>query len=570
MKYYLSNKNNFFYRYSKNAIALFIATSSIFIVESSIAHNGPSSANVQSKFISAHADRAIKDQYIVVLKNNYMDQELFAMSGQVSTNSADTMGYRRYIVENTAGEMSSSHYVTVKRHYHVALPGFAAQMTEKDMRELLTDNRVAFIEQDQIMKVNMIQSNATWGLDRIDQSNLPLDSFYSSTTDGSGVNAYIIDTGIQISHSDFGGRAKYGWDFVGNDSVASDCNGHGTHIAGTIGSTTYGVAKNATLYAVRVIGCNGSGRTSSIIAGVDWVAQNAVLPAVANMSLGGGASRALDNSVRNAINSGITFAVAAGNSNSDACIGSPNRVAEALTVASSTASDARSSFSDWGTCVDLFAPGSGITSTWNNGHTNRVSGTSMAAPHVAGVAALYLQENPTATPSMVSAALVSNAVSGKISNTRSSPNLLVQSNFSGSTQPQPEPQPNTKFENTTDINIPDYRLNRGFFGFNFGFNRRSTGVTSRIDVPRNGSAGTIEIAVDIKHTDIGNLHVEIFSPDGARATLHSRSGRSTDNLIQVYTLNAGTRPATGTWRLRVRDLARGNTGFIDSWSITFK
>ncbi len=433
----LKSKSELLDKHSKKAVALFIAIASVSIAESSASSDALEVTNVQSKFISANTDRAIKDQYIVVLKNQYVDQQISTLFGQASINSVSAMDYRRYVVANTTTEMANSHNVAIKTQYHAALSGFTAQMTQTDMRALLADNRVAYIEQDQIMRANITQSNATFGLDRIDQANLPLDSFYNHDTDGSGVRAYIIDTGIFVSHSDFGGRAENGRDFIGNDNIANDCNGHGTHVAGTIGSSTYGVAKNVTLVGVRVLDCNGSGANSGVIAGVDWVAQNAIRPAVANMSLGGGSSKALDASVQNAINSGVTFIVAAGNSNSDACIGSPNRVADALTVASSTSTDARSFFSSWGTCIDLFAPGSGITSTWNNGGTNTISGTSMAAPHVAGVAALYLQDNTSASPATVNAAIVNNAVSGKITNTNGSPNRLLQSRFNGATPPPP-------------------------------------------------------------------------------------------------------------------------------------
>ena len=242
---------------------------------------------------------------------------------------------------------------------------------------------------------------ATWGLDRIDQRSLPLNNTYTYNATGAGVKAYIIDTGIRTTHTQFGGRAIDGFDAIDSALPAADCNGHGTHVAGTVGGTTYGVAKGVTLVAVRVLDCNGSGSTSGVIAGINWVTGNhaAGAPAVANMSLGGGASSALDKAVRNSIADGVTYALAAGNDNTNACNQSPARTAEALTVGSTTSSDARSSFSNFGTCVDLFAPGSSITSAWNTNDTatNTISGTSMATPHVAGAAALYLQGTPART-----------------------------------------------------------------------------------------------------------------------------------------------------------------------------
>lgn len=444
---HLKDKSKLQFKHLKKTAALFIALASASITESFAASDTLAVTDVQSKFISASADKAIKGQYIVVLKDKYIDQQTAAVFGRASINSVSAMNYRRNVVKNTAIEMANSHNVTVKRQFHAALSGFAAQMTKKDMRALLADNRVEFIEQDQIMSTNSVirdpnrrnasqrnvtQRNATYGLDRIDQKKLPLDAQYkySSIFDGSGVRAYVIDTGIFVAHPDFGDRAENGWDFVDNDNVANDCNGHGTHVAGTIGSSTYGVAKNVTLIGVRVIGCGNEGATSAVIAGIDWVAQNAIRPAVVNLSIGGGTSRAEDAAVQNVINKGITVVVAAGNSNSDACTGSPARVADALTVASSTSTDARSASSSWGTCVDIFAPGSNITSTWNNGGSVTISGTSMAAPHVAGAVALELDQYPTSTPATAAMVIKSRATFNVLSDIgEGSPNRLLYAGF---------------------------------------------------------------------------------------------------------------------------------------------
>jgi len=313
--------------------------------------------------------------------------------------------------------------------YESALTGFAANLPEQALFGLSHNPNVEFIEADQVITIDATQSPATWGLDRIDQRNLPLSNSYTYNFTGAGVTAYIIDTGILFSHTEFGGRAVSGYDSVDGGS-ADDCNGHGTHVAGTVGGSTSGVAKGVELVAVRVLNCAGSGTTSGVIAGIDWVtSQHTTGKAVANMSLGGSASTALDNAVRNSIADGVVYAIAAGNSNANACNFSPARTAEAITVGATTSTDARASYSNKGRCLDLFAPGSSITSAWytSNSATNTISGTSMAAPHVAGVAALYLQGH-TATPLQVRNAIVGAATSGVVSNKGSnSPNLLLHS-----------------------------------------------------------------------------------------------------------------------------------------------
>ena len=288
-------------------------------------------------------------------------------------------------------------------------------MTEEDAQVLADDPDVAYVEEDSEMEIITTQTGATWGLDRIDQANRPLNGTYVYTTTGSGVNAYIIDTGIRVSHTQFGGRAAAVFDAFGGSG--SDCHGHGTHVAGTVGGSIHGVAKAVRLFAVRVLNCSGSGSNSGVIAGVNWVTGNRINPAVANMSLGGGVSTALDNAVANSIASGVTYAIAAGNSNVNASNSSPARVSSAITVGSSTSSDAKSSFSNYGSVVDIFAPGSSITSAWYTSTTATavLSGTSMAAPHVAGVAARYLQNNRTASPATVRNAIVNTASLNKLS-----------------------------------------------------------------------------------------------------------------------------------------------------------
>jgi aqualysin 1 len=332
---------------------------------------------------------------------------------------------------------------TVTHTYSAALDGFAAELPAAALRGLRNNPRVAYIEADETVSVSDTESPATWGIDRVDQRALPLSNSYTFTQSGAGVTAYVIDTGIRRTHAEFSGRAVHGFSAINDGRGSTDCNGHGTHVAGTVGGETHGVAQDVRLVAVRVLGCDGSGTNSGVIAGIDWVTSNhtAGSPAVANMSLGGGASSAVDSAVNNSIADGVTYVVAAGNDyGRDACLGSPSRVANALTVGSSTRTDARSDFSNIGSCLDLFGPGSGITAAWHTGDTatNTISGTSMATPHVAGAAALLLQANPGATPAQVNSSIVGNATTGVLTGVGTgSPNRLLYTGTGGGTTPPP-------------------------------------------------------------------------------------------------------------------------------------
>ncbi|HJW46372.1 MAG TPA: S8 family serine peptidase [Lysobacter sp.] len=382
---------------------------------------------------AAHAGELIRTrghkvdgQYIVVFRD-----DAAALSSERS---------RKPKAAAVAADMARAHGAKLRYAYGHALRGFAVNASESSLKRLLDDPRVAYVEEDAVVFADTTQPNATWGLDRIDQRSIdrrdgPPSSSYSYDTTAATVHAYIIDTGVRASHTDFGDRVSGGYSAINDGNGTADCNGHGTHVAGTVGGATWGVAKAVRLHPVRVLGCNGSGSNADVIAGMDWVTQNHVRPAVANMSLGGGASTATDDAVARLVSAGVVVAVAAGNDNSNACNYSPARAASAITVGSTTSSDARSSFSNYGSCVDLFAPGSSITSTWSIGDTatNAISGTSMASPHVAGVAALYLANNPSATPGQVTTAILNNASSNKVSDPMGSPNRLLHSLFSGGT-----------------------------------------------------------------------------------------------------------------------------------------
>ena len=327
-----------------------------------------------------------------------------------------------------SNQMAKAQGGTIRFTYTSALKGFAARMTDAGARALARDPLVAYVEPDREYRIDVTQSmNANgdpWGLDRIDQAALPLSRTYTYTATGAGVHAYIIDTGIWTMTADFGGRANNVYDAFG--ATGEDCNGHGTHVSGTIGGTTYGVAKGVSLHGVRVLSCGGVGLTSQIIAGIDWVRQNAVKPAVANMSLGGGLSTALNDATTNLWNSGVFVAVAAGNDNVDACTASPASASGAFTVAASEKTDAKASYSNWGTCVEAYAPGSAIVSDYLLGTTSSLSGTSMASPHVAGVAVLYKATFGDASSATVSNWIITNSTAGAITgNPGGTPNRLL-------------------------------------------------------------------------------------------------------------------------------------------------
>ncbi|MEO3745526.1 S8 family serine peptidase [Plantactinospora sp. B5E13] len=368
----------------------------------------------EGRIVAVPGAEVVPDSYIVVLR--------------VTTTTAGATA-----VNGKAKALAGRHDAVVRTTFSHALRGFSATMSARQARRLAADPSVAYVQPNVVHRISATQSNPpSYGLDRIDQRNLPLSSTYAYDRTASNVRAYVIDTGIRTGHADFGGRASSGFDAV-DGGTADDCNGHGTHVAGTVGGSAYGVAKAVRLIAVRVLDCAGSGTTEQVVAGIDWVTRNAVKPAVANMSLGGGVDPALDDAVRRSIASGVSYSIAAGNGllgliPLDACTQSPARVAEAMTVSATDRTDRKPLWANHGRCVDVFAPGIDISSAWNtaDGATNTISGTSMAAPHVAGAAALYLSAHPGASPAQVHAAIVDSATTGAVGGPGlGSPNRLL-------------------------------------------------------------------------------------------------------------------------------------------------
>ncbi|SCG79510.1 Serine protease, subtilisin family [Micromonospora echinaurantiaca] len=589
---------------------------------------------------SAGGDTAVADSYIVVFKDSAVG---------------------RSAVGDNAQRLVGRHGGTVARTYGAALRGFEVRVGAKAAARIAADPAVAYVEQNHTVTISGTQTNPpSWGLDRIDQRNLPLNNSYTYPNTASNVRAYVIDTGVLYGHNDFGGRAVSGFDAVDGGS-ADDCNGHGTHVAGTVGGSAYGVAKGVQIVGVRVLNCQGSGTNAQVVAGIDWVTANAVKPAVANMSLGGGANSSIDTAVTNSINSGITYAVAAGNGDifgnrQNACNYSPARVASAITVGATQNNDAAASFSNYGTCVDILAPGVNITSAWYTGNsaTNTISGTSMASPHVAGAAALVLSANPSWSPQQVRDSLVNNATPNVVTNPGTgTPNRLLYvvndgtppvndfsvsvSPTSGSTAPGGSvtttvgtattngsaqsvslsasglPSGATASFNpatvtsggsstltiSTSASTPPgtypvtvtgsaasgtrtatYTLTvtgsggggcSGSNGTDVAIPDTGATVSSSITIAgcaRNASSSST-VAVNIVHTYRGDLVVDLVAPDGSSYRLKNSSfWDGADNINTTYTVNLSSEAANGTWQLRVRDVYAGDTGYINTWTLT--
>lgn len=463
-----------------------------------------------------------------------------------TTSAAAPVPEASYIVVLQDSTGPVAHYTMTKGHvFTKALNGFEAKMSPATASRLARDPAVAYLapnETHQIEPLGTQPNPPSWGLDRIDQRALPLDKSYTFPNTASNVHAYVMTTGVRITHTDFGGRAIHGWDTVDNDGDASDCNGHGTYTAGIVGGAAHGVAKGATLVAMRIVNCSGAGTTAQIIAGIDWVTANAVKPAVAVLPIGGGINTALENAVRNSIASGISYATGSG---SVSCSSSPGRMPEVLNVDGSNSSDAVLPSAGSGSCIDLFAPGGAILSTWwtSDTATATISGGTPAAAHTAGVAALVVSANPAWTAQQVHDKVIADATVGVLTGVPvGAPNrLLFVDN-------------GCRASNDTNVPIPDYPGAAVF------------GSVTIAGCSGNASA-TSTVEVHIIHTWIGDLTVDLLAPDGSIYRLHNRTGGSADNIHRTYTVNLSSELRNGTWRLKVQDHARADVGYLDSWTV---
>jgi subtilisin family serine protease/subtilisin-like proprotein convertase family protein len=614
----------------------------------------PANAEPNMGDIRGDAAGAVDGSYVVVLKNN--------VSGATVDSTTDNLN-RRY-----GGR--------VGHRYSSALRGFEVDSLDEDKaRELAADPSVSFVQRNTVLHAADTQDNPpSWGLDRIDQRDNRLDSEFNFPNAASTVHAYVIDSGVRITHQEFGGRAVSGIDTVDNDNDASDCNGHGTHVAGTLGGKTTGVAKAVQIVAVRVLDCSANGTTATVIAGVDWVTAHAIRPAVANLSISGDGDNAVDNAVANSIASGITYGVAAGNdSGSDACTRSPARLPQAITVGSSNQYDRRSSFSNVGSCVDIFAPGTSITSAWSTSDTQYIAqnGTSMATPHVVGDAAMLLAADPAMTPAQVTDAILSAATANVLSSIPDgTANRLLYVDNTPPAPPSPTPTPSpsvtaspsptpsdfsiaatpgiavvalggtlTGSVDTTVVSGTPQSVSIKVSGLPSGATATvdpatiTAGSSAKLTITTNaltplgvypvtvtgtsattshtatitltvagvntsGCAATndkdvaipdagaavfsdIPIAncdrnasdsstaeVHIKHPYRGDLKIDLVAPDGTIYKLKAADVNDDGvDVDAVYRVSLSTKPANGTWRLKVQDMYAGDSGTIDTWTL---
>ena len=440
----------------------------------------------------------------------------------------------------------------VMETYRATFSGASVKgMTERQARRLAADPAVKAVHQNGTAQAVGEQPNPpSWGLDQVDQKTHSLDKLYKYPNTADNVTAYVIDSGVHTKHSEFEGRASHGYDFVDNDPDASDCFWHGTHVAGTIAGRTVGVAKKAKVVAVRTLGCGGSAPDSATVSGLEWVAANGKLPAVVNLSIAMDTVGVGDSQIKALVSKGFVVNVAGGNNGGDACQTSPARVPEAITVGWMNQGGSRSG--NYGACLDLFAPGGNIYSADHTGAFRTGSGTSMATPHVAGAAALYLAANPGSTPQQVRDALVAAATPNLVSNPGAgSPNKLLYTGFIGGGTPVCGVRGNDQ-----DFAIPD-----------------TSSVTSTTE--QSGCAGqapsSLSVRVDIDHTYAGDLAIDLIGPSGAAFSLRKAGPGvgGSDGVHETFTVDASSEKADGTWKLRVTDTFRHDTGTLTGWSATF-
>lgn len=473
-------------------------------------------------------------------------------------------------VEAQAHAVAVAHAGKVLHTYKSALKGMALTLPDAAVSALLADPRIASVEEDQVMSIGTTQTGATWGIDRVDQRSLPLNGTYVYNADGTGVTVYIIDTGIDFTHVEYSGRAFTGVDEVTTGGNAADCNGHGSHVSGTVGGTTYGIAKNVKLVAVRVLNCQGSGTTSGVIAGIDWVTSqknaNPSVPSAANMSLGGGLSSTLNQAVANSVAAGVVYAVAAGNSTADACSSSPSSEPSAITVGATDNTDTFASFSNFGSCVDINAPGVNITSAWytSNTATNTISGTSMATPHVTGAAALYLQANPSATPQQVRDALVTNGTAGAIKSIPAgTPNVLLYTGFI-STAPQ---APVARFTSSCSLLTCNFDASSSSaqpgatYSWNFGDATTGSGVTTSHAYAAAGSYTVTLTVTDANGTSSTTSSVTVSNTPPAPVASFTKT---CSGLTCTFDASATTNATSYSWTF-----GDGSTGSGVTVSHTF-
>ncbi|GAA1339775.1 S8 family serine peptidase [Saccharothrix algeriensis] len=518
------------------------ATAVMAALATALAVAPPASAQGEADFVKARHPFA--GSFLVSLKDTPRHQAQDQAQIQAQIQAASETLVSRY-----GGRL--------KTVFSAAMEGFLVRgLSDAQARRLAADPAVERVYQDGTAQAAETQDNPTWGLDRVDQKNLPLDRKYTYNTTASNVTTYVLDSGIRTTHTEFEGRASHGYDFVDEDPEAQDCNGHGTHVAGTIGGRTWGVAKKTKLVAVRILGCGGSAPDSDGVEGIEWIAKNAAKPAVVNGSFTFDTPGIGDEAISRLAAAGVTFVVAAGNNSADACNTGPARNTNVIAVGATDNNDNRASFSNYGTCVDIFAPGNNITSASHSGDTGstNMSGTSMASPHVAGGAALHLAGNASATPAQVLKALTDNATSGAVKNPGSgSPNkLLYTTNFGGG-----GPEPCAGGSNADDVAIPD----------------AGSAVTSSVSVSGCEGAGTAKtsIKVDINHSYTGDLAIDLVGPSGASFVLRKAGGvGSAGGVHETFTVDTSSEKSrNGTWKLRVTDVYSYDTGNIDNWSLSF-